>query len=164
MGNAKPNWLFVHSSLDDGGLDAYAFRILCHIARRSGSGPCTESMPNMAGFLSMDERTVSTRIRLLTEQKWIVRRSRPGTTAEYRLAPTPPYAVPSSDGGTPPSRDAGTPSTSDVVHPPHGVGGHPPHGMGDKGYTLKEIPEGNPLKEVPSQVLERKGGRFRNAF
>lgn len=66
--------LFVHSSLDELGLDPYEFRVLAHIARRTGSlttGKCFASIGKMCQSCGMSRRKMQYAIKVLEEIKAI---------------------------------------------------------------------------------------------
>ncbi len=74
--------------LDDAGLDSYAFRAYCRIARRSGgvtSGACTESVENMAIACKISRPTMVRALATLVRRNMIKRIHREGTTSEYAL-------------------------------------------------------------------------------
>lgn len=78
--------VFVHSSLDDYGLDPYEFRLYSRIARREGgvNGACEESVPNMAAACGMGERKAQHALKLLTEAGLITAEERVGRSTLYR--------------------------------------------------------------------------------
>jgi hypothetical protein len=127
------SWLFVHSVLDDDGLDAESFRVLGHIARRAAAGQAYSAIKSMAQVCRMDKKTVADRLGELTKCGWLIREHRPGMTALYRLPPNPPHGC---------THGTGEPTAS--ADPTHGTGGHPTRQTGDEGNPSKDIHEGNP--------------------
>ncbi len=84
------NWIFIHSSLDDARLDAEAFRVLCHIARRAdGSGLAFPAVKEIARTCRINKDTVCKRLRALVTDGWIERIQRSGQSSGYRLSPSP---------------------------------------------------------------------------
>lgn len=78
--------LFIHSSIDDAGLDAASFRILCHLARRAGQDAAAfPSLKSMARTCRLNVKTVARRIRRLVEAGLVVRVRRPGLSTRYEL-------------------------------------------------------------------------------
>jgi len=85
------NFLFVHSAVDDAGLDAEAFRVLAHIARRAGSsGTAFQSVKAAAKACCLNKDTVSNRLRLLEDLGWIIRVKRPGLPSGFRISESQP--------------------------------------------------------------------------
>lgn len=81
MGNEKPP-LFVHSTLDEAGLNVYEFRTLSHIARR---GECYAAVPKIAQMCNISHRKVQTSLKSLVEKGLIAQKVRNGKTTVYRL-------------------------------------------------------------------------------
>lgn len=80
--------IFIHSQLDDYGLDPVEFRIYARLARRAGKhGSATESIPNMAKVVRRSGRTVQRVLKFLTLTKLTSRIERPGKTDRYILNP-----------------------------------------------------------------------------
>lgn len=74
--------------LDDAGLDPYAFRAYCRIARRAAghdSGSCTESVENMAQGCQMSRPTMVRALADLLRRGMIQRVRRHGYTSVYVL-------------------------------------------------------------------------------
>lgn len=90
--------IFIHSELDDAGLDPYAFRVYCRLARRAGGqGAAWESVGNMADACRMSSRRARQALRTLETKGLIRRDERDGQTSVYHLldVPTPaPDAAP----------------------------------------------------------------------
>lgn len=66
------NVIFVHSSLDDAGLSAYAFRIYCHIARRANqTGHAWPGIESIAKVCGISKNTVKGAIAELEERQML---------------------------------------------------------------------------------------------
>lgn len=78
------NLIFIHSAIDEAGLDVYEFRLLCHIARR---GRCFASLSTTAEICQMSIRKAQSTIKSLLEKKLIEEHRRDGRTNVYWLAP-----------------------------------------------------------------------------
>lgn len=80
---------FIHSELDDFGLDPFAFRVYAHLARRAGGKTDVHwaSVASTARVCGMSERRVRMALRDLEEHGLVTRTERPGETSEYRLTP-----------------------------------------------------------------------------
>lgn len=89
--------IFIHSKLDDLGLDPYEFRIYARIARRAGKGDAFESVKNMAQGCRMSEGKVKASLRTLLSRRLVQRISRPGYTTIYRLTPLNEWKIKPSD-------------------------------------------------------------------
>lgn len=94
---ATPPPIIIPAELDDADLTVYAFRILCHLARRGAAqNGAWGSTENMASKMRIDPKTVKKALRELIDKNWITRTSRPGQTSLYcfatqtTLAPRPP--------------------------------------------------------------------------
>ena len=80
--------IFVHSDLDDYGLDPYEFRIYSRISRRAGcKEEAWESIPNIASGCKIGESRVRQALRLLEAVGLIESFKRPGRSTIYRLTP-----------------------------------------------------------------------------
>jgi len=78
------NLLFVHSALDEAGLDVYEFRVLGHISRR---GSCFASLATTAEICGISVRKAQYTLKSLLNRKLIQKTARPGRTDVYKLAP-----------------------------------------------------------------------------
>lgn len=79
---------FIPAALDEAGLDPYAFRLFCRIARRwSVEHGCYESIPTMAEGCQMNVKTARKALNALVERGAVVRTPRAGLTD--RLDPMP---------------------------------------------------------------------------
>lgn len=78
--------IFIHSELDDYGLNPVEFRVYARLARRAGQhGKHSESIPNMAQEFDVSIRTIQYAVKVLISCRLITRHSRPGKTDEYSL-------------------------------------------------------------------------------
>lgn len=78
------NAIFVHSALDEAGLDVYEFRLLAHIARR---GNCFASLAKTADICKMSVRKAQSTLKSLEKGGFIQKEKRKGSTDIYKLAP-----------------------------------------------------------------------------
>jgi hypothetical protein len=76
--------IFVHSALDQVGLDVYEFRLLGHIARR---GSCFASLATTADLCKMSVRKAQSTLKSLEKRGFIEKKQRLGRTDVYKLAP-----------------------------------------------------------------------------
>ena len=76
--------LFVHSTLDEAGLDVYEFRLLSHIARR---GKCFATLATTAEICKMSVRKAQSTLKSLESKGLIRKKQRKGRTDVYKLAP-----------------------------------------------------------------------------
>lgn len=117
------NLIFIHSSLDDAGLDPFEFRVYAHLARRGAiEGNAFAGLRSIAKICKMNKDTANKAVLELMARKMIKRtliRKQP----TYYL--TPPSQWVSPETGHPTVRNEGTPS----VRP-----------EGTKGNPIKEIP------------------------
>jgi hypothetical protein len=151
--------VFIHSELDDYGLNNVEFRVYSRLARRAGqSGRHSESVPNMAREFDVSVRTIQYALKILTACRLITRHARPGKTDEYSMNPravwqsksllisTRAQLKPSgaTTEGTPSgaTRDGGATGDRGVVQPEHGV------------VVQPEIDEGTPSEGTPKKVEE----------
>ncbi|MEH2138593.1 hypothetical protein [Nostoc sp.] len=147
--------VFIHSELDDYGLDPYQFRVYARIARRAGRLGAYESIKNMAEGCCISEGKAKSSLRFLIEQGLVSRESREGYTSIYRLNPKNKWLPkkrltgvdveqPGSPGVHPPGSPGVHPPGSPGVHPPGSPGVHPPGSPG--------VHEGNPIKGSPIEI------------
>lgn len=122
------NVIFIHSSLDDAGLDPYEFRLFGHISRRAGEGTCWASMSAMAKVCGMCEDVLRRALKTLIDRQMIKREERPGRTTRLIILPPTMWILhpPGQNGGV------NNPPVPSLPHPP---GVNPP--------------EGNPGKVIP---------------
>ena len=84
-GKKQPkNAIFVHSALDQAGLDVYEFRLLAHIARRRS---CFASLATTADICKMSVRKAQSTLKSLEKKGFIEKKQRIGRTDVYKLAP-----------------------------------------------------------------------------
>lgn len=76
--------IFVHSALDEAGLDVYEFRLLSHIARR---GKCFATLTTTAKICQMSVRKAQSTLKSLENRGLIQKKQRKGSTDIYNLAP-----------------------------------------------------------------------------
>lgn len=155
--------IFIHSELDDYGLDTVEFRVYARLARRAGQhGKHSESVPNMAREFDVSVRKVQYALKLLILCRLITRHPRPGKTDEYSLNPRSswrnkselqrireslrPSGAPAEGTQSGARRDGGARGDGGVVHPEHGVVVHP------------EIDEGTPSEGTPIKAEEDRRG------
>ncbi|QUY40424.1 hypothetical protein [Acaryochloris marina] len=80
--------MFIHSRLDEAGLDPFEFRLLGHIVRRTGGsfeGECFASQVNISKVCQMSLSRAQKGLRLLNDGGFISKHERPGRTDVYRL-------------------------------------------------------------------------------
>lgn len=80
------NVLFLHSFLDEYGLDPYEFRAYSHIVRRSGGKedvPFFAKLSTTSKLLNMSVRKLQSCLKLLCALRLIRKESRPGRTDQY---------------------------------------------------------------------------------
>lgn len=125
--------IFIHSVLDDLGLDPYTFRVYARLARRGDRSSAWESIASMAEGCCMSEKKVRDALTELEKRRMLRRKERPGKTSIYILTDAPEWQ-PLADP-TPVRSD--TPSRSDTPTP---VGS-------DRPPLADPTDEGTPLKE-----------------
>lgn len=79
---------YVHSFLDEYGLDPYEFRVYAHIVRRTGgkpSGVCFASLSKIATICKMSPRKAQQAIKVLMAANLVTQTKRAGQTDEYRV-------------------------------------------------------------------------------
>lgn len=87
--------IFLHSCLDDYGLDVYEFRVLAHIARRqSGSKGCFAKQKNIAKTCCMSHRKAQQVLQVLFKAQILIKEAREGSTNVYRIAPVSAWKEP----------------------------------------------------------------------
>ena len=132
--------VFIHSELDDLGLDPYAFRIYARLARRAGGARgAFESVAEMAAGCRMSERRARQSLRELEDAKLVVRHERKGETSVYHLTDAKRWRTPAPHAAPTPAPGA-APDPGTTCRPPrHDMPGTPaPHAA-----------EGTPTKEIP---------------
>ena len=126
--------------LDDYGLDAPQFRVVCRIARR---GDCFESIPNIAKGCRLNEKTVKAAIKFSVEQKIVSREYRTGNTCLIKINPVSlwiPHPHRGPEMGGPKRSPQGGPKRS----PPGWAQTEPPKGYPSEGPPIKESTKGGP--------------------
>ena len=136
---------FIPGQLDDLGLTAQEFRVVCRISRR---GECSESMANIARGCGLHVKTVRKLVRRLQELRIIEVSARPGTTTKLRLGsplhwlrPQHPSQTNTLPNPIPGYSNGSNPTQSDTPHP-----------------SQTNTPKGSPIKVLP------KGKRVRAVF
>lgn len=84
------NLLFVHSTVDDAGLSVSAFRVLCHLERRTGGSDRRDIWPaaaSMAKVCRMNKDTVWRALDELIERGMVRREHRDGRASRHRVTP-----------------------------------------------------------------------------
>ena len=100
MPEAPP--ILIPADLDDADLSVYAFRLLCHLARRGAAQQgAWGSVEGMAEKLRMNRKTIINALTELIEKGWITRTSRPGKSSTYTLATQPARRASPPDGLAP---------------------------------------------------------------
>lgn len=78
----QKNLIFLHSSLDELGLDPYEFRLLCHISRR---GLCYASLNTTAEICNMSVRKAQSALKFLVKEGLVMKETRRGRSDIYSL-------------------------------------------------------------------------------
>lgn len=140
---------FIHSSLDDAGLEPAEFRVYCHINRRAGrTGVCNESLSNIARHCGYCDGIARAALKRLTALNMLRRNYVTGMGTEYRLNPPNQWKcnelAPLQENQRGSKKIEGTPANKSNHHPSEKVAG--------KGIPV----EGNPMKgKKPSPVRKR---------
>ena len=98
--------------LDDAGLEPYAFRAYCRIARRAAghdSGTCTESVENMAQSCHISRPSMVRALRTLIRRQMIGRVQRRGYTSVYVLLDKEQWLHPDQEENHPVVKEGTTP-------------------------------------------------------
>lgn len=111
------NYLFIHSSLDDAGLDPFEFRIFCHLRRRAKDRTAWPGMRSISEVTGISLNKVCLTIKSLQEKGFLVVHKRPNLSNLYLIqAPKErscgEHPVPVENGGVP-DKNGGVPV---VVH------------------------------------------------
>lgn len=88
MSKERLDLMFIHSDLDEAGLDPFEFRLFGHIVRRTGGsfdGECFASQLSISKVCQMSMSTTQRGLRVLCDGGFISKHERPGRTAVYRL-------------------------------------------------------------------------------
>lgn len=90
------NVLFLHSFLDEYGLDPYEFRTYSHVVRRSGGKGNVAffaKLSTTSKLLSMSVRKLQGCLKLLCALRLLRKESRPGRTDQYFVTPPKTWVV-----------------------------------------------------------------------
>lgn len=86
--------VFVHSDLDDYGLDVYEYRIYGRLARRAGrNNIARESIANMAEGCKISERQTRYALKVLVALNLVSRHEKPNAPTRFRLLPRSAWAA-----------------------------------------------------------------------
>jgi hypothetical protein len=133
----RESLIFIHSDLDDMGLNAYEFRIYARLARRAGKNGSYESVANMAEGCRIGHNTVRDALRGLVSRRMVERIDRSGKTPVYVLTkPDKWISGPLPDQVTP--TGSGNPPLPDQVAPP----------------LPDQVTEGTPIEGTPKKERE----------
>lgn len=135
--------IFIHSELDDFGLNPFEFRAYAHLARRIGKrgGEYWESLKEGAAVCHMDVKTYRAALSSLEAHGLISREDRLGQTSIYRLAPKGAWRTPTTSGR---ATTSGRGAENGTTTPTKNGGGTP-----TKSGTQRYSQEGNPLEGNP---------------
>ncbi len=132
MGDERP---FIPRKMDDAGLTAAQFRILCRVSRR---GECYESIANMARGCRLAIKTVKSVLPHLISRNMLSKQNRTGQTSVYRVQPAMEWRA------EPGPNDYPAQMATQVVKPP------PPQGKRHPAHPAQTVPhKGNPTKAIP---------------
>lgn len=131
-------YLFIHSSLDDAGLDPYEFRIFCHLRRRAKDRTAWPGMRSISQVTGISLNKVCLTIKSLSDKGFIAVQKRPNRSNLY-LIQSPKERSSQEQGvlvknGGVPDKNGGVPV---VVH---------------KGIQGRVSNEGNPIKDHYARV------------
>ena len=119
--------IFMPASVDDFGLTAAQFRVLCHLSRRAGKNrECYPSAPSIARVCKLHEDTVWRCLKELEKLQFIKRSKGKFKSNNYTM--THPEARGGGNGGSP---------ESDGLVAPESGGCHPPATDGRKGNQME---------------------------
>jgi hypothetical protein len=88
--------LFVHSSLDDLGLDPEPFRVYCHLSRRAGTGYAFPGLNSVAAACKINVKTARKAIQTLKELRMVDVQERAGHTSLYTLTASKEWVTPTT--------------------------------------------------------------------
>lgn len=83
--------IFIHSDLDESGLDPYEFRIYAHVVRRTGgrlNGECFASLKKTGEICNMSVRKAQYALKFLCDAGFLEKEQRQGRTDVYKLTPS----------------------------------------------------------------------------
>ena len=105
MSDRLPPPIIIPADMDDADISVYAFRLLCHLARRGAAQQgAWGSVENMAVKLQFNRKTVINALTELIEKGWIIRTARPGKSSTYTFVTQPARRASPPDG---PARQTG---------------------------------------------------------
>ena len=155
VGDKRRKPIFIHSELDDYGLDPYEFRVYARFARRTGNtGQMYESVGNVAKACKMSERKVQHCIKVLLALRLIdLAKADKGETRHYDLLDIEAWVDVSEveatrEAALKPTRTKDTPA-------PHAEGGAP-HAEGVR-TTCTPTPAPHAPKGYPFEVDSLEG-------
>lgn len=147
---------FIHSTLDEAGLDLFEFRVYARVLRvSSGSGVCWQSIATMAKACGIHHSSARRALGSLEQRGMLQRIDRPGQTTHWRPRPPSQWTLPlrSDRRGSvidPCTRNAGVPPPTPAPRPK----GLPP--PPDRTPTLR--PQGTPtLRQEGTPTLPVEG-------
>lgn len=143
--HSEMNALFIHSAIDDAGLSVHEFRLVCHLARRSGKGDAFPSAETMAKVCRMKRDTVFSALKVLAERNIVTLKRRKGQSSLYIINKPSQWKEPVPRNGAAPNGGA-SPETG--LHPSPETGLPP----APNGGTLRIYPEGNTHKVIPTPI------------
>ncbi len=133
--------LFVHSSLDDLGLDPEPFRVYCHLSRRAGTGYAFPGLNSVAAACKINVKTARKAIQTLKELRMVDVQERAGHTSLYTLTASKEWVTP-------------TTLTPTVLGRTTTSGRTTPTCLGRTPLPFQPY-EGNTLKEIPKKVIHK---------
>ena len=139
---SEMNTLFIHSAIDDAGLSVHEFRLVCHLARRTGKGEAFPSAESMAKVCRMKRDTVFAALKGLAERNIVTLKRRKGQSSVYTINKPSRWKEPVPRNGATPKGGA-SPETGLHQSPETGL---PP---APNGGTLRISHEGNPSEGDP---------------
>ena len=131
--------LFVHSSLDDLGLDPEPFRVYCHLSRRAGTGYAFPGLNSVAAACKINVKTARRAIQTLKELRMVDVQERAGHTSLYTLTASKEWVTPTTLTPTVLGRTTTSGRTTPTV-------------LGRTPLPFQPY-EGNTLKEIPKKVI-----------
>ncbi|MCC7517867.1 MAG: helix-turn-helix domain-containing protein, partial [Verrucomicrobiae bacterium] len=159
------NCIFVHSELDDLGLDAQEFRIYAHLARRAnGRTKAWPGLSSMTKACRMNRHTVIRAIRGLEERNLIAVRRKTGGLSEYVLTAPSKWKRTSPTGAFPGTGEAGGTGAQGGTGAYASTGARMGTGVVSKEARVpvpREALKGNPREGNPEKVLNTVGGGSR---
>ena len=150
---SNPHGTFIHSDLDDAGLDSREFRVFCHILRRAGKGDAFPSGPSIAAKCRINKDTVWVILKALEDRGMISRESRIGQSTSYQPTLSSKWHPAENEGrvdAPSPAENEGRPLKQPGGKQGAGVGGKQGAGVGGKQGVLSVSTEVNPPKEEQS--------------